>query len=234
MDWRQRDEPEEPTASLSMHPKESPSNNGRQLTEPVVLDACRRAMFQLDVDWPMSIGVVSADRGEGRTTTAIGFAAIHSRDYVRRTLLLELDFVRPALAARYGLANIGLADVLTGKVKIDDAIQLLDDDLFVLTAGRTRNLSPQTLCVEFLRTDLQAQLRRRFSMLVGDLPPILESSGATALAGAFDKLLLVVRAARTATARARDAAGALPTKPAVLLNGTRSNLPRWLSQLTRR
>jgi len=113
-------------------------------------------------------------------------------------------------------------------------MQPVGDGMFVMTAGRAGPEGLHTLCLDFLKSDLPAKLRTRFGGIVADLPPVLESADGPLLARGFDQLVLVVRAAATPVRYVQDAARALPSEPAIILNGGETNLPRWLRRLTSR
>jgi Mrp family chromosome partitioning ATPase len=196
-----------------------------------MMETCRSALLQLEGDRVSSLGVISAVRGEGRTSVATGFALVLSRDYGRRTLLVELDFTNPVLAARLGLdPAVGLADVIDGRATLDEVVQPLGEDLSVITAGQPDQHSTHALSARLLKSDLVRQMATRYGVVVADLPPALESTVGPSLARATDRLVLVVRAATTPMRQVQEAIVTLPAEPAVLLNGTQSDLPRWLDR----
>jgi MinD-like ATPase involved in chromosome partitioning or flagellar assembly len=163
---------------------------------------------------------------------ALGFASVLGQDYGRRALLIELDFVRPTLSAHLGLtqgnAGAGMAGLIKGQSTLDEVVHLLGDELFAIPAGRCADRSPHFLGSELVESGLLTQMTRRFGTVVADLSPALESTVGPSLARAMDHLVMVVRAAETPTNQVQAAISALPAAPVVLLNATRSDLPRWL------
>jgi Mrp family chromosome partitioning ATPase len=203
-----------------------------------LVDACRSAVFQMEDERQGTVGVVSAVRGEGRTSVALGFASVFGQDYGRRVLLVELDFARPELIDRLGLraedAEAGMAEVIRGESTLDEVVRPVDEHLFVIVAGQCGEQSPHALGSAFLESSLMAQMTMRYGTVVFDLSPALESTVGPSLARSMDQLLMVVRAAETPTHQVQEAIAALPAEPVVLLNATQSDLPRWLRQWSTR
>ena len=74
-----------------------------------------------------SVLVTSAHRGEGKSTVAWQLARVVAIQRNRRVLVLECDLRRPVLARAHELrATPGLAEVLSGAVSVDAAVQTLD------------------------------------------------------------------------------------------------------------
>jgi Mrp family chromosome partitioning ATPase len=198
-----------------------------------VLEACSAATLQLGGPTLKSLGITSAIRGEGRTTVAIAMAMIQRRDYSRRTLLLEMDVDNPTLAGQLGVDQWpGLTQLIRGEAALKDVVHPFADDIAAVTMGAGAGAAPRTV-IDFLRSGVLQDLGREFDVLVGDLPPLLDSNFGHLLAGAFERVVLVVRAGATPVGRIREATAALASEPAVLLNGVESPLPRWIQRIIR-
>ena len=80
--------------------------------------------------------------------------------------------------------------------------------------------------------DTLGRLRRRFDLIVMDLPSVLVSTDVQVLAGFADRLVLVVRAGVTPAKVVRQALGELDRGKllGVALNDSRRELPAWLDQ----
>jgi capsular exopolysaccharide synthesis family protein len=140
-----------------------------------------------------SFMVVSAGRGEGKSTTAASLAVTFARRG-QHVILLEADLRRPVLRRMLLLdEGPGLTDVALGQADLQQALaatQLSDDQslptngggaasgvLEVLEAG-----SPPSSPPEFLKSHAVAQiisrLTERGDLLIIDTPPLLHVSDA--------------------------------------------------------
>ncbi len=196
-----------------------------------LVDACASAALKLGGPRLTRLGVTSALRGEGRTTVALAMAAVQAREFGRRALLVDADFENPTLGALFGFAGEpGLAEVTTGELSLDTAVREVAEGVAFLPAGAaTKHRS--RMVRELLSTDLLDELSGLYEVAVVDLPPLLGSTEGPLLAAHFQSALLVVRAQVTPLAQIKEAVGMLSTQPLVLVNGTRSSLPRWLRRL---
>jgi Mrp family chromosome partitioning ATPase len=199
-----------------------------QPVDPGILDACSHAMRHLGGPRLERLGVVSAVRGEGRSSIATAMAFAQSRDYGRSTLLIDADFDGPGLASRFGVASgPGLSELLRGRASLDLAIRPVAENLTLMTAGEIDS-APSRLANDLVGSGLLAELQMEFPAIVADLPALLGSPSGVLLAEAFDSMLLVVRAETTPVSKVREALSPIQGEPFVMLNGTRSSLPGWL------
>ncbi len=208
-----------------------------QATLPVdrrLVDACGQAALKIGGPGLTRLGVTSALRGEGRSTVALAMAALQSREFSRRALLIDADFENPTLGAMFGLAGEpGLAEVTTGELSIDTAVREVAEGVAFLPAG-VANKHRSRMVRELLSTDLLDELSGLYEVAIVDLPPLLGTTDGPLLAKHFQNALLVVRAQVTPLAQVEEAVGMLSTKPFVLVNGIDSSLPRWLRRLVDR
>src|SRR5207302_5101851 len=84
------------------------------------------------------IAVTSAVRGEGVSVTAANLALTAARARDAKVALVDCDLRRGGQAALFGMgARAGLADVLTGKTEIGEALgRFSEGHLAVITSGR--------------------------------------------------------------------------------------------------
>lgn len=183
-----------------------------------VLAPCRSLLRRLNTEGPGSVGVVGTTRGDGATTVALAVAVVQRNDYERRTVLVELNFWTPSLAASLGMpAAFGLAEVLRGELSLEEAIQWPDRYLGVLAAGAVDD--PMALLSAFRRSPILSELNARGYCVVADLPPLPPAGRGDRVADMFWNVVVVMRAGVTTNAAARDAVASLAATPAVVLTG---------------
>src|SRR5256714_2361345 len=87
-----------------------------------ILDGCRSAVQQLDLEDLTSLGVTSSIRGEGRTTIALATSLVLA-EYGLDVVLAELDFRHPELAQRLTISKSpGVGDAADGQGGHQDAM----------------------------------------------------------------------------------------------------------------
>ncbi len=150
----------------------------------------------VDVDHPpRSLVMTSAVAGEGKSTTTSNLAIALAQSG-QRVVLVDGDLRRPSIATYLGLEGaVGLTDVLSGRVDLDDALQSWGTDgLTVLPSGPTPpNPSESLLGSMQMRTLLQ-NLESRADMVLIDAPPLLAVTDAAVLSRLASGCVLVVRA----------------------------------------
>ena len=150
-------------------------------------------------DGTRTVVFTSSWRGEGKTFSAVNFAATRALQGYR-TLLIDADLRAGSAGSRLGLdSGPGLAEVLSGEVALLDAIRMVkvgDHRLAVLTAG-----TPQgdfTKLFDAQRVDeLLAAAAENYEQVVVDTPPLNLVSDAALLAARADAVVLVVRSGKT-------------------------------------
>jgi capsular exopolysaccharide synthesis family protein len=156
-----------------------------------------RAKMILHPRQPKLILVSSACPGDGKSTTAVNLAgalALKSESE-GKTLLLEADFRRSTLHKVLGTpASPGLADVLMGACRLEDAIfrAVQIPNLYVLPAGKA-TVNPGELLDSSRWAAVCAACRDSFRFVVADSPPIDAVADYDLIQAAFDGLILVVR-----------------------------------------
>jgi len=180
------------------------------------------------------IGVTSAVRGEGRTTTALGLALAIARDLGLRVLLVELDLQHPVLAQELQVTGVpGLADAANAPELIGSAVRHLEAcGVDVLPAGRAPVAISRLLRSATLR-DLIATARTVYHVIVLDMPPALSNSDVVPLSGLTDGVLMVVRSGVTPARLVEQATARFPAGmvKGIILSGQHSKIPNWLRRL---
>ncbi len=141
---------------------------------------------------PKVILVTSSVLGEGKTVTALNLATSFAQ-LRGRSLLIDADLRRPRCHRALRVENeVGLADVLVGRVALQDAIRPTDiPELFVLTAGASAP-SPLELLGSDQMRELLATVSEQFDFVLVDSPPVIPVSDAVTLSTMVDGVVLVV------------------------------------------
>ena len=146
---------------------------------------------------PKAILVASAQSGEGKTTTAVGLARVAAR-YGRRTLLIDANFMQPAVAHAMGIDPTagGLGAFLMGRQTLEAAVCRDDKtDLRVLVPGVEAVVGAEPTPSRLKA--LLAEARQRFDLIIVDTAPVQQSPDAIAMARLCDATVLVLQAGRT-------------------------------------
>ncbi len=181
---------------------------------------------------PVVAAVTSAIKGEGKTTTVVNLGYTLARDFGRRVLLLDCDFVFPELSAFVETpAKHGLIDCLRSDIPPQQAMSALSDvPCWIMQAGESVGNSTELLRAGQLDRVL-SQLRDEFDYILLNAPPILPVATMNVLESHCDLHILVVRANVTSKQAVKQAVHSLRAdKPIhIVLNGVASNsLPSYM------
>jgi receptor protein-tyrosine kinase len=170
----------------------------------------------LDVDRHNKVLVVTSPvQGDGKSSVAINLALSLASAQIK-TLLIDGDLRRPRVAQTLGLVpDVGLTNVLLGKVTIDVAIQEHASGLEVLASGTTPPNSAELLQSDAMEKLLE-DLRQHYEMIIIDSPPLLPVTDAAVLASRSDGAVVVLRHGQTTKEQWRQAQGRLDQVDAVL------------------
>jgi len=159
---------------------------------------------------PMVVAVTSAIKGEGKTTTVINLGYTLARDFGKRVLLLDCDFVSPGLGYFSETpAKYGLVDCLRGDIPVEEAMTSFTDvSCSIMSAGECEPGSTELLKIGQLERVL-SQLRENFDYILLNAPPILPVATMNVLERYTDLILLVVRANLTSQQDVKRALGSL-------------------------
>ena len=150
--------------------------------------------------------ITSPGPGEGKTTTASNLGVVLAEmalETKQRVVLVDCDIRKPRLHKVFGFEDgPGLYDYLTTPLNGDDSRagalvrETAIPGLFLLPSGSVKNRNPQAAHSQHLG-ELVASLRRQFSFVLLDTPPMIPFSDARLLARWADAVILVVRSGRT-------------------------------------
>jgi Mrp family chromosome partitioning ATPase len=206
--------------------------DGRRAPAKVLLEPLRRLHTALELGdiltrrsdgGARTILFLSAESGDGRSSLIANLAGVQS-EAGERVAVIEADFRRPTLARLLGVDGpYGLADVLGGKVAVEEAMQSVSTPAHldvgagsaepvggVSTVVESRSMgsvsvlvgggavaNPPALLAGSAMTDLLRSLTDEFAFVLIDVPPPLEVSDAMPLLAAVDGIVVVARIGHT-------------------------------------
>ena len=191
--------------------------------------------LQLSSGGPAVAVVTSAIKGEGKTTTVINLGYTLARDFGKRILLVDCDFVYPELKCFLERpTQFGLVDYLSGNISLDDAMSCFAEiPCWIMPAG-VSDTDPRELLKKTDQLEkVFSQMRERFDYILLNAPPILPVATMNVLEKHADLLLLVVKANLTSQQVVKRALTSLRgSKPIhVILNGlAMQSLPYYMSE----
>ncbi|MGA8764163.1 MAG: CpsD/CapB family tyrosine-protein kinase [Candidatus Sulfotelmatobacter sp.] len=130
---------------------------------------------------------------EGKSTVATNLACTLARRKQQRTLLLDGDLRRPAIAGQLGLRNVpGLSEWFHGDRETPNVYRLESLGLWLLPAGRAPE-NPLELMQSGKISYLIEMLSTWFDWIIIDSPPLLPLADTSIWARLADGILLVTR-----------------------------------------
>jgi polysaccharide biosynthesis transport protein len=146
---------------------------------------------------PRSLLVTSATPREGKTTTTLNLAIVHSLQK-RKTLLIDADLRRPSIHERLGLSNErGFSTYLNGGGDWREMLQTanVSPDLDVLAAGPASRRAADRIggVLEAMLIDAE----RDYDLVLVDSPPLLGFAEPLQIAAVVDAVVVVTLAGQT-------------------------------------
>jgi Mrp family chromosome partitioning ATPase len=160
-----------------------------------------QVLQRMDANGWRSLAILSPAAADGKTTTAVNLAVSLGSDRLHTVLLVDFDFHRPTLAARFGLApEFGVDDVLSGQAALEDCLYHPEgfDRLVILPARAALANSSEILAGPRGR-EVVAELRARYPerIIIFDLPPVLTADDALSFVPLVECGLVVAAEGRT-------------------------------------
>ena len=146
---------------------------------------------------PRTLLLTSATPREGKSTTAVHLAVVHSQQK-RKTLLIDADLRRPSIYQYLGISNDhGLSNVVNGEMGWRDALQNSEalPWLTVLPAGPASRRAADGLGTTL--KDVFAEATKDFDLIVCDAPPLLGFAESLQIAKLVDGVVVVALAGQT-------------------------------------
>lgn len=146
---------------------------------------------------PKSLLITSATPREGKTTTAVHLAVVHSQQR-RKTLLIDSDLRRPDVYHHVGLVNDkGMSNVVNDEANWRDLLQTPDGlpYLDVLPAGPPSRRAADGIGETLRRILNEAQAD--YDIVICDAPPLLGFAESLQIAALVDGVVVVALAGQT-------------------------------------
>jgi capsular exopolysaccharide synthesis family protein len=146
---------------------------------------------------PRTLLMTSATPREGKSTTAVHLAVVHSQQR-RKTLLIDADLRRPSIYQYLNVSNErGLSNVVNGEMEWRDVLQTSETLPFltVLPAGPASRRAADGLGTTL--KDLFAAAAKEYDLIVCDAPPLLGFAESLQIAKLVDGVVVVALAGQT-------------------------------------
>jgi succinoglycan biosynthesis transport protein ExoP len=140
-----------------------------------------------------TISLVSGGPGEGKSTTLANLGFICAQGGYS-TLIVDADLRRPVQHTLFELeAKTGLTNYLTTEIPLEDVIfQTSVENLSLLPSGVLPSDAVGILNSQRM-SDLVAELKTRYDIILFDSPPMLGVSDASVLASEVDQTIIIVQ-----------------------------------------
>ncbi len=192
------------------------------------------------VPWTMGIG--SAIRGEGRTTSAMGIAYAVARETGEKVALLELDLENPSLSEEIQAGSTpGLIQHLQDECGFEDTFRETAGGQITLIPGSSGwkqsafkpSLDDLAVRLRHLIPEFMDTLKSQFKYTIVDLPPVLSNMQAERMAISLNGTLMVVRSGVTPINLIEESVDLMGDENllGVIQVGPPSPVPAWLSNL---
>ena len=218
-------------ATRRHHPKLAPWEAGHFI-QPYC-DAIRDRLglyFELNdlTHKPKLVGVAGFSEEAGTSTLAAGLAASLSETNDGKVLLVDVSLgpenVHPFFKGKP-------AYPLNKALKPSGSIASAADNLYLATVGSSNSGGPAQLGLKKFFDMMPNMKASDFDYIIFDMPPLDQTSPTWGMAAFMDKLLLVVEAEKNSREVIKRSYGKLIAERnnvAVVVNKTRSYVPKWL------
>jgi Mrp family chromosome partitioning ATPase len=180
---------------------------------------------------PRRLAVTSALHGEGVTYIARSLAAVMAHDLERTVCVVDMNWWS---GGRNESASLGMADVVLRDHAADEVlVETVAQNLWFMPAGNVELAGRPAVAKDPRLATALDDLEQRFDHLILDLPAVLATSDAIALARYADAYALVVRYGVTTVAQVTSALDELAGMPTIglIVNRSESSIPSVVRRL---
>jgi tyrosine-protein kinase Etk/Wzc len=160
-------------------------------------------MQGLRLQYPAVVAVTSPAPGDGKSLVAANLATSFAEPR-RPTLIIDGDMRRGILHKTFRTrSNPGLSEYLRGEAKLGDIITMAEaSSLSVIPRGSLARSAPELLDSDVF-TELVAQLRQHFKVIIFDTPPLVGGVDGLLIGRHSSAVVAVLRAGQTTLDLAR-------------------------------
>ncbi|MBN1938008.1 MAG: polysaccharide biosynthesis tyrosine autokinase [Candidatus Aminicenantes bacterium] len=143
------------------------------------------------------IAFTSTQPEEGKSAT-ISNIAISFAQMAEKVLAIDADLRKPRLHKIFQVNNtVGLSDVLTGRVDLDEAVQKTPVAHFSLLPSGPHPPNPAELLNSKKMIALLETVRKKYEIILIDLPPVLAVVDPMIVAALADMTVLILKTGKT-------------------------------------
>ncbi|MEW6608984.1 MAG: CpsD/CapB family tyrosine-protein kinase [bacterium] len=142
--------------------------------------------------------LTSSIEGEGKSLITSNLGIILSVLGQKKVLLVDCDFHHPQLHHIFEVGRAkGLSELLSGDIKIEEAIKLTRiPNLFLLTVGKTQLTTSMLISSELFK-NLLKELKGIYDLILFDSSPVNLTQIPTMLAPLIEGVIFIIQAERT-------------------------------------
>lgn len=138
------------------------------------------------------IGIISATRGEGKSSIACNLA-ISLAQLNKRIILIDCDMRLPTIAAKLDIRSVpGLSNYLSGGADTVPIVHVEERGIDVIPSGNIPPDSTALIDSQEMKT-LIKELKQKYDYIIFDFPPINVVSDAVMMTSQVDGYLIVIR-----------------------------------------
>jgi capsular exopolysaccharide synthesis family protein len=141
-----------------------------------------------------SVLIASALPGEGTSTVIANLAHLFATKHKKQVLVIDGNFRAPAIAQKFKIPashKAGLADVIEGRLPFEDAVYTAQENLSVLTSGKTELNAISLLDSQKMRQIL-SWAHEHYDIILIDVAPMRDYKDAYVIAGYVNALALLI------------------------------------------
>ena len=164
-----------------------------------------------------SLMIAAAYPKEGVTSAIVNLAKSISNKCRPKVLIIDANLRKPAMHNAFKVANKqGLVDVLEGRASLEEAVNKVTDNLFVLTSGKI-DINPSSLLESQKMGVLIEHAKEKYDVVFLDCANLRDAKDAIVLSQHVDSIVFMVEEGRTRRQVAKKEVEALSSKKTVFL-----------------
>lgn len=159
-----------------------------------------RMLHRLAANRWRSVAVTSTRTGAGKSLTAVNTAISLAQEHNQQVILVDLDLRRPSIADVLDIEHkFGIVDYLEGKVPIEKVVARTSIDRLLILPNHVgvENSSEMLTSTRMMQLVDIVTDPRNSTIVLFDLPPLLETDDFLAFSPLVDAVMLVVAEGET-------------------------------------